>query len=180
MVLFWSFIVYSFLGYLLEKLFAAATKSPHRVRKCRLLMPLCPVYGLAMAAVVSLPTWMVHTVARTWFFGGLTVTAVEFATHVFYEKALGVKFWDYTDTKFQIGGRVCLSFSLVWGGLVVAAIYAVQPRVEILAQNVPPGITYALLLLSAADAVFSCRVLWWGGDVDWMSVPVLLRALQKG
>ena len=41
----WLFCLYSFLGYLLEKIFAAVTGSRHQVRKCFLLLPLCPVYG---------------------------------------------------------------------------------------------------------------------------------------
>ena len=48
----WLFCLYSFLGYLLEKIFAAVTGSRHQVRKCFLLLPLCPVYGLAMLAVL--------------------------------------------------------------------------------------------------------------------------------
>ena len=51
----WYFWIYSFLGFLLEKAFAAATHSPHPVRRCFLLLPLCPVYGLGMLAVLSLP-----------------------------------------------------------------------------------------------------------------------------
>lgn len=51
----WLFCLYSFLGYLLEKIFAAVTGSRHQVRKCFLLLPLCPVYGLAMLAVLHLP-----------------------------------------------------------------------------------------------------------------------------
>ena len=50
MTWFWLVIFYSFGGYLLEKGYAAAVRSPHRVRKCFLLLPLCPVYGLAMLA----------------------------------------------------------------------------------------------------------------------------------
>ena len=49
---FWLFLLYSFGGYVLEKLYAAARRSPHQVRKCFLLLPLCPVYGLAMLAVL--------------------------------------------------------------------------------------------------------------------------------
>ena len=50
----WQFWTYSFLGYLLEKAFAAATHSPHQVRKCFFLMPMCPVYGLGVMAVLAL------------------------------------------------------------------------------------------------------------------------------
>ena len=49
--IFWSF---SLLGWGLERLFAAVTRSPQRRRRCLLLLPLCPVYGLGMAAVLAL------------------------------------------------------------------------------------------------------------------------------
>ena len=46
----WLFCFYSFLGYLLERMFAKITASPRQVRKGFLLLPLCPAYGLAMVA----------------------------------------------------------------------------------------------------------------------------------
>ena len=42
------FVFYSLGGYGLEKAFARATRAPKQVRKCFLLLPLCPVYGLAL------------------------------------------------------------------------------------------------------------------------------------
>ena len=48
----WSFLTYGFLGYLLEKVYALVTRSRHTVRKGYLLLPVCPVYGLAMLAVL--------------------------------------------------------------------------------------------------------------------------------
>ena len=54
MYYFWLVLFYSFAGYLLEKLFAYVTRAQHRVRKCCLLLPLCPVYGLAMLAVAEI------------------------------------------------------------------------------------------------------------------------------
>ena len=39
----WYFWVYSFLGYLLEKAYAALTHGAHQRRRCFLLLPLCPV-----------------------------------------------------------------------------------------------------------------------------------------
>ena len=38
---------YSLAGYGLEKVFARAVRSEHQIRKCFLLLPLCPVYGLS-------------------------------------------------------------------------------------------------------------------------------------
>ena len=72
----WYFWIYSFLGYLLERAFAAVTHAEHQGRRCFLLLPLCPVYGLGMLAVLALPPdwteggWLVIS-------GGLAATAVE-------------------------------------------------------------------------------------------------------
>ena len=47
----WYWFAYSFFGYCLEKLFAAATSSGHRLRRCFVFLPLCPVYGLDRKSV---------------------------------------------------------------------------------------------------------------------------------
>ena len=50
----WYWFAYSFLGYCSEKLFAAATRSSHRLRRCFVFLPLCPVYGFAMVTILLL------------------------------------------------------------------------------------------------------------------------------
>ena len=174
----WLFIFYSFGGYLLEKVFAAATAAPHQVRKCRLLLPLCPVYGLGMLAVLALPPQWTDTVWKLGIFGALTVTAVEFAVHWLYETLLGVRFWDYSPVKGDVAGRVCLPFTAIWGVLVVLTVRFVHPWVARLAAAVPDWLTYGALLLLTVDTVVSALVLRRSGDVELMSVKKLLRWLE--
>ena len=90
--IFWSF---SLLGWVLERLFAAVTRSPRRRRRCLLLLPLCPVYGLGMAAVLALPPSL-RSGWPLYLWGGLTATSVEYIYHWWGETFLGVSFWDYT------------------------------------------------------------------------------------
>ena len=92
----WEFWAFSFLGWCLERLFAALTRSPQQRRRCLLVLPLCPVYGLGMAAVLALP-------------------AVEYLYHWWGDVFLGVRFWDYSTVPGNLRGRVCLPFSLAWG-----------------------------------------------------------------
>lgn len=178
MELLWYFFFYSFLGFLLEKLYAAAIHATQRVRKCQLLLPLCPVYGLAMLAVLHLPPDMRDTPWRLWFYGALTITAVEFVMHLLYDKVLGVRFWDYSATKMDVDGRICMPFSVVWGLLAVAAVYLVQPYLTELARLLPPQLAYGLALLLVVDTFFSARVLRQSRDVELMSLPRLLRYLR--
>ena len=177
-MIFWLLIFYSFGGYLLEKAFAAATAAPQQVRKCRLLLPLCPVYGLGMLAVLALPPSMTDTVWKLGIFGALAVTAVEFAVHWLYEKLLGVRFWDYSPVKGDVAGRVCLPFTAVWGVLVVLTVRFVHPWAAALASTIPDWLTYVMLLLLTVDTVVSALVLRRGGDVALMSVKKLLQSLE--
>ena len=161
----WYFWIYSFLGYLTERGFAALTRAERRERKCFLLLPLCPVYGLGMAAVLALPEawrqgpWLIIS-------GAAVTTAVEFAVHWAYETLLGVRFWDYSGVPGNLGGRVCLPFSLAWGILSALAVWGVQPAVARLAAHIPTAGTCAFLLLFLLDTAFSVRFLWVTHDVE--------------
>ena len=55
---FWYFLVYSFLGFCLEVLFARVTGAEKRDRKCFLLAPLCPVYGAGALTILALPPFV--------------------------------------------------------------------------------------------------------------------------
>lgn len=153
-VWFWYFIAYSFLGYLLEKWFARRTRAEKQTRKCFLLLPLCPVYGLAVAVVLALPPdllrlpWGVLT-------GAVVTTAVEYAVHWAYDTLLRVRFWDYSAVRGNLNGRVCLPFTLAWGALTVVAVWVVQPSVAWLVSRIPAAATYGMLLVFTADAVCS-------------------------
>lgn len=152
------FIFYSFAGYLLEKLYARLVRSPSQVRKCFLLLPLCPVYGVSMLAVLALVPDGTGPLGRA-LLGGIICTGAEYFAHLFYEKALLVRFWDYSALRWHLRGRVCPQFAVIWGVLSALAVYFVQPLAARLAAGMPPGIAYALWLVLAADCVFTVAVL---------------------
>lgn len=162
----WLFWTYSFLGYLLEKGYAAATASPRQTRKCFLLLPLCPVYGLGVLAVLNLPSSLTDNFWSLALWGGLTATAVEYAVHLLYDRLLGVRFWDYSQVRWNIRGRVCPPFTLAWGLLTAAALPPLQAVLVPALSAVPPGVTYALLLLTTADGVVSAALLRQTGNPE--------------
>ena len=55
MVWFWYFLIYSFLGFLVEVAYVRLVGGVKRDRKCRLVLPICPVYGLGALAILLLP-----------------------------------------------------------------------------------------------------------------------------
>lgn len=176
---FWLFLFYSFLGYLLERMFAKVTRSPRQVRKCFLLLPLCPVYGLAMVVFLAVPDLEKMGVWQLLIRGIVVCTLVEYLVHLFYEQVFGVVFWDYSGVPGNIWGRVCPPFSMVWGLLSTGAALWIQPLLWPLAAGMPPLFTYLVLLLSAADMVFSAALLRRFHDTELLSLRAVSRRLEQ-
>lgn len=175
----WYGIFYSFLGYCLEKAFAAATRSSHRLRRCFVFLPLCPVYGLAMLAVLALRTEDLPHLWERMALGVFAATAVEYVVHWGYEKVFGVQFWDYTSTKCDVNGRICLPFSLCWGVLSVFAVRYVQPWLARIATQLPDEAAVLAVFLITLDGIFTCRVLLLTHDIDALTPRTLLETMKR-
>ena len=115
-VWFWYVIWYSFLGYCLEKLFAHLTRSPRRVRKSFLLLPLCPVYGIAMAAVVALldPT---DSLLRLALLGGV----LGFLPDILTATVVGMKADDRSSPWFW--GAIAVNLLVAGGSTLFYTLY---------------------------------------------------------
>lgn len=162
----WEFWTYSFFGYLLEKGFAAVTRAERQTRKGFLLLPMCPVYGLGVMAVLALPPFLTEHFWSLALWGGLAATAVEYAVHLAYDRLLHVQFWDYSGLPGNLRGRVCLPFALAWGVLIGTLLPLIQPLIAPVLAAIPPAATYAAVLLFTADGVVSCRILQITGDTE--------------
>lgn len=158
MVWFWYFILYSFLGFLLEVIYARATGG-RTDRKCLLVLPLCPVYGLGACAILLLPDWITAQPLLLFFFGGLTATGLEYFAAFFYEKALGVSFWDYRNLPGSLRGRVCPAFSLAWGTLALILVWWIHPLLAPPLATIPAPVSAAALVTALADFFLSSALL---------------------
>lgn len=161
---FWYFVIYSFLGFLLEVLYARYTGSEKPDRKCYLLLPLCPVYGLGAIGVLALPEFVTQRWWLLWLAGGAVCTGMEYLLALFYEKTLGVRFWSYEGIPGNLQGRICPLFALIWGGLTVALRYVLHPLVARLAAMVPRWLTLTVLLCLTLDSWATLALLSREGD----------------
>ena len=54
--------------------------------------------------------------------GGIAVTAVEFVFGVIFNLILRKNIWDYSKIPFNLGGQVCLLYTVLWSFLSIVAI----------------------------------------------------------
>ena len=172
---FWfsCFLIYSFLGYCLEKSFAYATHSDRQVRKCFLLLPLCPVYGAAMVAVLLLPYAAFPFSVRV-VISAVVCTGVEYLVHLFYDKVFHTQFWDYSDLSFHIRGRICPHFAVIWGILSTIAVDYIHPIVSAIASAAPEPLVFCAWMVLAIDCVLTSTLLRRYNDTELLSLSALL------
>lgn len=160
---FWYFVIYSFLGFLLEVLFARLVHG-RPDRKCLLVLPLCPVYGLGTCAALLLAPLAKGRPAVLFLLGAAACTAVEYATAAWCERVLGVRFWNYRGLAGNLHGRVCAPFSAAWGLLILAVVYRIHPAVARLVSAIPASVTAVALPVLLVDVAVSGVMLRRTGD----------------
>lgn len=143
--LLWFFLIYAFLGWLMETALAA-------VRKRRLLnrgflnAPFSPVYGLsAVLFAIFLPE--LRSAPFFLFLGGMILaTGLELATGLLLERISHQKWWDYSDEPWNFNGHICLKYSLIWGLLALLCVFFLNPLLVTLTGLFPRSIGKLVLL----------------------------------
>ena len=157
MIWFWYFLIYSFIGFLLEVLFAWSTGG-HPQRKCLLLLPLCPVYGLGACLILGTAGHITNPL-HLFCSGTVLSTACEYIMAAFYEDVLHVSFWDYSALPCNLHGRVCLPFSLAWGLLSIPLVRWLHPAVSAIPFAPPALLTVLVLAALSSDMIVSSMLL---------------------
>ena len=100
--------------------------------------PMCPIYGTGAVAFLICLSPIKESCAvpsalkpiLLFIVGIIVADIVEFITSVLMEKLFHARWWDYSDRKFNIQGRICLRNSLYWGIATLVFLYIVHPPVE--------------------------------------------------
>lgn len=144
--LFWLFFFYSFIGWCIE-VCAAAVQHRKFVNRGFVAGPLCPIYGFgAILFEIFLPELTEDPFFL--FLGGFVLASLlEYSTGMFFEKVYKKKLWDYSRFRYNVGGYICLPFSLLWGILSVVTVMFANPLLCGLFDRIPHLLSVALLLV---------------------------------
>lgn len=140
------FFVYGFLGWCAEVAFAAV-KQGRFVNRGFLNGPICPIYGVGVTIVIAFLTPIKSNLVLLYIISVVLVTLLEGLTGWTMDKIFHNKWWDYSSMPFNIGGYVCLVFSLVWGVACVAIMYLIHPPIHRLLTYIPSTLGIILIVL---------------------------------
>ncbi len=149
--IFWYFLIYSFIGWCVEVIYHAVVKG-RILNRGFLCGPVCPVYGFGMLAICTMSALadieaMGHAGVLVLFLGGmLLASSIELLAGWLLLKLFHARWWDYRTEPFNLGGFICLRFSLIWGLGTVLMMRVIHPIVsDLSARLIPPRIGWWIL-----------------------------------
>lgn len=143
------FFIYGTLGWMLEVSFQSI-KTGKFINRGFLNGPICPIYGIGASIVIFFLSGIADSNKLMLFLGSIFIaTVIELITGFLLDKIFHKHWWDYSDRRFNIGGYVCLEFSIAWGFLCLFLYDINHPLVQRIVDIIPyKAKIYILITLS--------------------------------
>lgn len=143
------FILYSFLGWTMEVVLTLIEKRKF-IDRGFLIGPYCPIYGFGALLITRLlknytDNWLVLFILAM-----VICMLLEYLTSYLMEVIFKARWWDYSDKKFNINGRICLETTIPFGLGALLVMYVLHPFFSSILKNVND-----ILLLVLATFIFA-------------------------
>ena len=130
------FYIYSFFGWIFESVYVSLRKK-RWVNRGFLLGPFLPIYGGGAVMMLFVSEPFKSNLILTYFAGAVGATLLELVTGMVMESIFKVRYWDYSDRKYNYKGYICLESAVLWGFFTIAMNQAVHPALLRLLAAVP-------------------------------------------
>ena len=147
------FYIYSFFGWIWESGYASVQQK-HPVNRGFLHGPIIPIYGFGALGVLVSTLPVRSSIPLIFLFGMIGATLLEYVTGWGMEKIFHVRYWDYSNFKFNLNGYICLLASLGWGFFSVLMVKVIHVPIEGVVLDLRRSVSEIMvLLLTSATAV---------------------------
>ena len=156
------FFIYSFLGWVMEVGFAFYKKHKF-VNRGFLIGPYCPIYGWGCILIIILLSRYLKEPITLFVMATLICSILEYVTSYYMEKRYNARWWDYSNKKFNLNGRICLEMLGAFGALGLFIMYVVNPFLVNLLNKLPVLVLEILavivLIVYIVDSIISSFII---------------------
>lgn len=128
-----------------------------------LIGPYCPIYGVGSVLITVLLSRFSSTPIAVFLMAMIVCGVLEYITSYAMEKLFHARWWDYSNRRFNIDGRVCANTLIPFGLLALLLVYVIKPFLFDLFARIPSPYIHvlcaALLAVILSDIVISANVL---------------------
>lgn len=160
------FIIYSFIGWLLE-VTCKLIELKKFVNRGFLIGPICPIYGCGVLGIITILNLFKgsNDILSVFLKSILVCSILEYCTSYLMEKLFDLRWWDYSRRKFNLNGRICLDTMIPFGLLGVCLQYYVHPFISnyvntiIVNSGLLYSISFIIFIIFIIDNIFSFVVM---------------------
>lgn len=141
------FLLYSIIGYIAEVVSCSITLKKIVLNRGFLIGPYLPIYGFGCLIMVWLLFRYEDDLLVLFIMSAFFCTVLEYFTSLLMEKLFKLRWWDYSNRKFQINGRVCLNNALLFGLGGILVVKVLHPFLSGVVYLLPSSITIWLAII---------------------------------
>ena len=162
--IFMIFFVASVVGYFAEIIACSIVEKKLVFNRGFMIGPYIPIYGVGTVLCVLTLSKYKNDLAVVFCMSAIFSTVLEYLSSYVMQKIFWVRWWDYSDRRFNIEGRVCLLNSFIFGIAGIAVILILYPFVKGLVIMIPNLVLEILAIvfyvLFTADFIFTTTTLF--------------------
>ncbi len=156
------FFVSSVLGWMMEVV-CKLIQFRRFINRGFLIGPYCPIYGFGSVLITALLSRYMDEPVAVFVLAMALCGTLEYLTSYLMETLFHARWWDYSQRRFNLNGRVCANTLIPFGLLGLVMIYGVKPLLFGWFAGIPlpvlQGLCGALSALMLTDAAVSATVL---------------------
>ena len=155
-------MTYSIIGWCGEMVYCSICQRKLCEKRGFLNGPVCPIYGHGALVVLLCLHGGCKNPLLTFLLGAVLTSLVEYITSFAMEKLFHMRWWDYSQYKFHLNGRICLLNSTLFGLASVFLCHFANPPISawlagLLASGAAVPLSLILLAVYLTDIVLSVR-----------------------
>ena len=158
------FIIYSFVGYIAEIINCSFNSKKLVLNRGFFLGPYLPIYGVSCILMGSFIIRYKSDLLTVFVMSAFVCTTVEYITSYVLEKIFKARWWDYSDRKFNLEGRVCLGNAFLFGVGGVIFTYVLNPFVVSMLDKLPilvlRIVSITLMVIFLVDVIITITTLY--------------------
>jgi uncharacterized membrane protein len=156
------FFTYSIFGWIMEVILSIIQRKK-LINRGFLIGPYCPIYGIGVILITIFLAKYKEDRIITFVMSILICGTLEYFTSYFMEKIFHARWWDYSNKKMNINGRICLETLIPFGILAYGIIYFANPLILGVIELIPELITLilaiVLITIFVIDTVISFKLI---------------------
>lgn len=155
------FLIYAFIGYIIEVLAILVEEKKLSLSRGFLVGPYLPIFGFGALVILFPLAKYQNDIFALYIFSVVLCGVLEYFTSYLMEKQYGFRWWDYSNKKHNINGRVCLENLLLFGIVSVLLVQFVNPllveNINKMSSNIIIALGLIIVAIIVGDYIISIK-----------------------